>query len=161
MRKDRYDWIINVINVGNILDVDVDRGVVLGRKPFITPDGYERLAVHYKGDRKTYYVHEIVAVIGGMNPTDLTINHIDGNKRNNSIKNLECISMEGNRLHAQLNRLLPSGSRNGNSKLTESDVRDIKKRYGLGEKASSLAREYHVDRTNIWKIISNQTWKHI
>jgi hypothetical protein len=55
---------------------------------------------------KTFSVHRLVAISFIRNNDDTKIvNHIDGNKINNHILNLEWISCKENRMHAEINKL--------------------------------------------------------
>lgn len=53
------------------------------------------------------------------------------------------------------------GERAGRAKLTEEQVRDIRKRYADGETQTELARQFHVDRGNIRFIVTRMHWKHV
>ena len=58
------------------------------------------------GNRGTRNVHRLIASTFIPNPKNLpTVNHIDGNKQNNNIKNLEWASYSNNNLHAYKNSL--------------------------------------------------------
>lgn len=53
------------------------------------------------GKRKTYYLHRLVADAFINNPNNYTtVNHIDGDKSNASIENLEWCSLKQNTIHA-------------------------------------------------------------
>lgn len=70
-------------------------------KPKIDRYGYERIAVSHKGVRKDYLVHRLVAAAFIPNPTNKpTVNHIDGNKRNNDVSNLEWATHSEQKRHA-------------------------------------------------------------
>ena len=63
-------------------------------KPRICRYGYGRMNLYYGGKHTTVPVHRIVAE-AFMGVSELTVNHIDGNKQNNAITNLEfCTSAE-------------------------------------------------------------------
>jgi hypothetical protein len=49
----------------------------------------------------------------------------------------------------------------GTAKLTESDVRTIRKLYASGKRQVSLAATYDVSRNTISLIVRRKTWKHI
>lgn len=53
------------------------------------------------------------------------------------------------------------GSKSNFAKLTEQDVGAIRARSAAGEKTVSLAREYGVDRTLIWQIVTKRAWAHV
>jgi hypothetical protein len=77
-------------------------------KPRPDAQGYLRLALRINGKSEEHLVHRIIAecFLEDFNP-DLTINHIDGNKSNNHIANLECVTQRENNLHAFLTGLNP------------------------------------------------------
>lgn len=54
-----------------------------------------------------------------------------------------------------------AGSKNGNAKLTEEDVLEIRKLLLKGEKKIKIAKMYNVTDTLIGRIAKNKTWKHI
>lgn len=53
------------------------------------------------------------------------------------------------------------GQSNGNSKLTNDEVRCIKKRLKVGTKVSEISKQYHISETNIYYIKKEKTWSHI
>lgn len=71
-------------------------------KPDIDKDGYEIYRIRDKyGNRKTFKCHRLVAFTFIENPNNLPIiNHIDGNKRNNNLSNLEWCTVQQNTRHA-------------------------------------------------------------
>lgn len=70
-------------------------------QPQLNPNGYLQLALNKEGKRKMVYVHIIVAQTFIPNPQEnKTVNHIDGNKRNNKTDNLEWCSYSNNNEHA-------------------------------------------------------------
>ncbi len=65
-------------------------------------NGYHRIKV----GRKAYGAHRLVAIAFIPNPLNKPdVNHIDGNKENNSINNLEWVTKTENMKHAVLNGL--------------------------------------------------------
>ena len=55
---------------------------------------------------------------------------------------------------------IAKGSSNGNSRLTEEQVAEIKRRYVRGQGAA-LAREFGVDKTIVSNIMRGLMWKHV
>lgn len=51
--------------------------------------------------------------------------------------------------------------KNHAAKLNWKKVFDIRKRYGLGELQSKLAREYNVTISTILSVVQNRTWANI
>lgn len=105
-----YEGFYQVSNLGNVRSLDryvknrmsnknIKRGKIL--KSCINKHGY--LAVHLiketKGQTKT--VHRLVANAFIPNPENKPeVNHIDGNKQNNILENLEWVTSSENTLHA-------------------------------------------------------------
>lgn len=69
-------------------------------KPVSTPKGYVRVKIWYGPSYKTRMVHRIVAEAFIPRPEGKTqINHIDGNKTNNQVDNLEWCTQSENMRH--------------------------------------------------------------
>ena len=67
-----------------------------------TPKGYLRVYLYKNGKRKHHKIHRLVAKAFIPNPNNKPqVNHIDGNKQNNSITNLEWVTDEENKLHRE------------------------------------------------------------
>ena len=102
-----------VSNCGRVRSVDryvpdnhnskrIAKGMIL--KPYKTTKGYLKVTL-YKDSKKVYKkcrVHRLVAEAFLDNTDNLPqVNHIDGNKENNNVKNLEWCTQEYNLKHAQ------------------------------------------------------------
>ena len=58
--------------------------------------GYKRIMI----SKKSYLLHRLVAIIFILNPENKEqVNHIDGNKLNNTIENLEWVTNQENQIH--------------------------------------------------------------
>ena len=55
----------------------------------------------------------------------------------------------------------PLGSRNGQSKITETDVIEIRRLASLGWTATKLTKKYPLDRMTISRCIRRETWRHV
>ena len=81
------------------------------RKTCISPKGYENVGLRKDGRYKGFSVHTLVWDYFGDRPRDglkLQIDHIDGNKLNNRIDNLQVITAKENR-RKSIKRDLPTG----------------------------------------------------
>ena len=114
-------------------------------------------------------LHRIIAELFVPNPKKLPcINHIDCNRSNNKISNLEWCTAKENMQHAKKLGRLNVKSRQGEKhflhKLTERQVAYIKKRinndyyHGL---LRELSNRYNVSFTCISSIRLGTSWKHI
>lgn len=71
-------------------------------KQKMTKDGYMRINLSDNGIRKTRQVHRLVlqTFVECHDPNNMQVNHIDGNKTNNEITNLEWVTGKENTRHA-------------------------------------------------------------
>ena len=69
-------------------------------KPAVSGSGYHGLSLSNGKEKKAVQVHRLVAMSFLPNPKKLEIvNHIDGNKTNNALSNLEWNTRKGNAKH--------------------------------------------------------------
>jgi len=87
------------------------------------------------------------------------VNHIDGDKFNNHISNLEWCKNEDNLRHAWVNNLQSYGENRPNSQFTSEQVREIRLRLINGEKVKNLAQEFKVNLESIKRIQQYAAWK--
>lgn len=127
--------------------------------------GYYYARVH-KGNNKniTIYIHKMVALAFIPNPENkLVINHIDGDKTNNVVENLEWVTHQENTLHAmKLGLMNVRGENHPSAKLTEKDVKEIRSIYKKGSREfglGSLGKRFGVKKSVIYNIIHYRTWK--
>lgn len=127
-------------------------------KPMINHWGYSKVAL-YKNKRHYYFIHRLVAnaFIDNPNPDEYNqINHIDGNKLNNCVDNLEWCNNSLNQIHAILNK------KRSQVKLTPEKVIEIREKYNSGIYTfTKLGEEYGVCRKSISNIINKYRWKFI
>ena len=77
-------------------------------------DGYNKVDIYDSGERASKRVHRLVAEAFIPNPDNKPqINHIDGNKLNNDVSNLEWSTCSENMLHAYEHELVPHHSSYG------------------------------------------------
>lgn len=70
------------------------------KKNQMTPDGYHQIKLTSKGKSYTYRVHRLVALAFIDNSENKReVNHIDGNKTNNNVDNLEWTTRSENMIH--------------------------------------------------------------
>lgn len=121
-----------------------------------------------KGYFKTPFVHRVLGILYVPNPNPAKfdqINHIDGNKLNNSIDNLEWCDNEYNQKHARklglYNKNNPgrSGEEHSQVKLREIDVEYIRNHPNIS--GVELAGMFSVSPQTICDIRKNRSWTHI
>lgn len=73
----------------------------------IGENGYKYYRLSQNNSKKMFYAHRLVAEAFLPNPNNLpVVNHIDGNKMNNNVDNLEWISYADNARHAHQTNLI-------------------------------------------------------
>lgn len=128
--------------------------------------GYMHVGLRDGKRAKTFHVHRLVAITFMPNPEGYPqINHIDGNKENNSMTNLEWCTPAQNTRHAIETGLRNScGEMSTQSKLTENEVIEIltclKNNKSRGLK-TRLAMKYGVSRPLIHYISVGIKWAYI
>lgn len=154
-----YEGLYAVDSNGNVYSLVTNAS---RRKRILKPyykNGY--LAVHlYKdGKCKHFYIHRLVAEAFLENKSDYKeVNHIDCNKTNNSVGNLEWCNRARNLKHSYENGLKRQGELHGMSKLKNNEVEEIRKQ--LGRKSQSeLANEFKVSQSTISAIKTGRLWK--
>jgi len=133
-------------------------------RPRINHHGYLRVAFNVNKVTKDFFVHRLIAIAFIPNPHNYaTINHMDGNKLNNDISNLEWCTQPENLSHAHRIGLCDKkGILHHNVKLTEKKVLRIRKLYAEGKlNQYELADKYDVSVPTICNITKNNTWRHI
>lgn len=133
-------------------------------KGYVNRYGYLHTKLCKLGDCKHRTIHRLVAIAFLENPENYKqVNHIDGDKQNNRVDNLEWVSASQNIRHAYDTGLMNSdhlkGENHYNSKLTEQNVKEIREYYKNKELSQrGLAKKYGVGVTTIADIINNKTW---
>lgn len=129
-----YEGLYQVSNLGRVKSLLFNKEKIL--KPALNERGYLHIILNKDKTHKTFRVHRLVANAFIPNPQNKPqVNHIDGNKHNNEVNNLEWCSSKENIEHAYLNKL----SKNKKT-ILQYDMNDIfiKEWDGLREAARSL-----------------------
>lgn len=147
-----------------------NQGNIIGRKPdtlmtcYKNKKGYLKLNIWQHGKRKGVFLHRVVAKTFIPNPKGFPqVNHIDGNKENNAVSNLEWCDDSRNLTHAHKLGLRSSeGNRNGNAKLHDWDVKAMRESYKMGVPTKTLAQLFGVHQTTVQRAISGKRfWKYV
>lgn len=114
---------------------------------------------------KMYYrkVHILVLeAFVGPRPEGMEGCHFpERDTRNNNLENLRWGTKSENYQDRHAHGTHNDGIRNGRAKLTEADVREIRKRLRLGERQVSLAKEFGVSQVKISQIKLGKSWDHV
>lgn len=109
-----YEGLYQVSSFGNVRALPRERiangGIYISKQKLLkacTDCGYKKVVLTKDGFRSTKKVHRLVAsAFLGDNP-NLCVNHIDFNKSNNNLNNLEWVSVLENVRHSRINNRFP------------------------------------------------------
>ena len=111
--------------------------------------GYREILITHNGNRLYILVHRLVAICFLPNPNNYrTVNHLDGNKLNNCIENLEWCSDSSNLIHARDNGLLKT-------KINKEIARNILQEEGT---TREIAVKYGIGKTQVGYIKQGKRW---
>jgi hypothetical protein len=164
-----WEGVYEVSSLANMRRVIGGRSTYSGRPlmPIRLENGYDAVRFRLNGRTSRTLVHAVVvAAFVGPRPRRYEINHLNGIRHDNRLENLEYCTASGNKIHsyAVLNRPKVScaGERNGRAKVNESQVREIRRRYALGDVSQqSLADEFGLSQSVTSQIIRRTIWSNI
>lgn len=135
-------------------------GTIIGKKgnPLKPSNNSQKHYYRVHLGKKFYPVHRLVAIAWIPNPYPETrnqVNHIDGNKANNSKDNLEWVSNSENKHHADMNDL-------SYKKITYKDAEQIRNLYLNSDKKLTyfdLAEMYGISYSMVGYIVRKHSWR--
>lgn len=127
---------------------------------------YRRVKAYFINPNTPTAVHRLVAMAWIPNPMGLPqVNHIDGNKANNHVSNLEWVDNAENQRHSTRTGLHVHhrGEDHPMVKLTEAQAREIKAKVAAPYRGQldDLASEYGVSKYCIFDIKRGKSWKEV
>lgn len=162
--EDSYE----VSNLGTVRSIDriqaKRRGIIKGKiiSYNLNQKGYPQLRFYKNNIKYVRNPHRLVAIAFIPNPNNLPqVNHIDGNKKNNRVDNLEWVSNSCNQKHAYRLGLQPSRAGENNSKtvLTDNQVSAMKIYYNSGKTLLEVSNKFNVSIGIVRNIFYLRTWK--
>lgn len=130
----------------------------------ISPFGYNIIRLCNNGVTKNFRMARLVAQAFIPNPENKPeVNHIDGNKLNDCVENLEWNTRSENMRHADRTglRVMPRGEDHPNTKLTTKKVKRIRKLYKQGMMQKRISKLFDTKQDTVSDIVNFKTWKHI
>lgn len=130
----------------------------------LTVHGYRNVNLQPDGDigRKNMRVHRLVVMTWiGPIPDGMQVNHLDGDKQNCRVENLQiCTAME-NFVHARdvLKNTAIKGEGSPSAKLTELRCAAIRELYSNGWRQQQLGAIFDVSTSLISTVVNQKTWK--
>jgi hypothetical protein len=103
----------------------------------------------------------LLAFVGPC-PDGMECCHTNGNRTDNRLTNLRWDTPKANAADKRAHGTHPEGEGNGNHKLTEQDVRDMRREHRAGRLTYAEAgRRYRLTRSAAKKVIDGSLWSHI
>lgn len=129
----------------------------------VGPAGYKRIRVTDATAKcRCRFVHLLVLyAFKGPCPEGLQGRHLNGNRLDCRADNLAWGTVQENHDDKQRHGTTARGERDGNSKLTETDVREIRRLASQGVFLKEIARRFDISDINATCVVRGDTWAHI
>lgn len=131
------------------------------KKAFVGDRGYVNVILWENNRPKTFLVHRLIAKAFIPNPENKPcVNHIDGNKTNNTLSNLEWVTYSENTLHALETKLkIPElGENVHNAKITNEQAREICELMQAGYRDIEICEKLDVRKNIVGNIRKGVSW---
>ena len=154
-----YEGLYQVSNLGNIKSSSSSQNL----NPSLHSGGYLKIELYKNGKGKYFYVHRIVAEAFIRNQeAKAQVNHIDGNKKHNSVDNLEWATPSENISHAFKIGLLQSPMKgkygNLNPLSKKIDQYSVEGKFiNTWDSISDVVRHFDCARTSIYRCLRGET----
>lgn len=160
----KYDHIIRDLLESGKFSVDSKTGnIYCNLTPQLSNTGYWIYQPRINGRRYILSVHRVVAYsLWGDDILNYQVNHINGDKQNNSPSNLELVTSGENTRHAfRLGLMHPAkGEKHGHTTLTKDQVNEIRCLYSSSNcSQAELSKMFGVSQRTISNIVRHVTWK--
>lgn len=152
---------------GKIWSAPKGRNYIKGRflKPGLDTFGYYVVNLYKNGKHCTYTIHRLILeTYIGPCPKDMEACHNNGNKIDNKLKNLRWDTHSNNQKDAVNHKthVDNSGENHGLSKLTDKNIKAIRKSYKSNElNQYQLANKFNISQPNVSCVINRKIWNHI
>lgn len=131
-------------------------------KQHFSTGGYARISIQRNSEPFTLTISRLVlkAFVGPC-PEGMECRHLDGNQKNNRLDNLRWGTHIENEADKTSHGTRPYGANNVMAKITDDDVREIRRLCESGHKPRDVAKIFGMTQPNISCIARRFTWKHV
>lgn len=161
-----HQGIYQVSNLGHVKRIINGWGTKAGKmlKSRIYNHGYCNVALWSNGQRIDRPVHRLVLeAFVGHRPPGMECRHLDGNKQNNRLDNLQWGTRSENQRDSirHNTKYQPRGEQHGMTKTTAIQIKHVKQLLAKGHMAKEIAAVTGVGIYVIYDVKRNKTWKHL
>jgi hypothetical protein len=130
--------------------------------PDVGKKGHRRVTLYAPGKRLRVLLHRLMLeLFVGPCPDGMEACHGDGNPANNKLDNLRWDTPQGNWLDRRRHGRGCEGRKNASARLTEEEVRTIRRLKDAGCTLRQLADRFQVTTAAISLITTGKTWRHL
>lgn len=124
--------------------------------PYLADHGYRVTQLQLVPVRIRQYLHDMVAAAFiGPRPDGYQVNHIDADRSNNRVDNLEYSTQYDNIHHA-----IALG-RQPHARLSPAIVAEIRASYAATGSYLPMMAKYNLDGAHVWRIVTRRAWRHV
>lgn len=155
-----YEGTYQISNFGRVKSFKRGERIL---KPKLHTGGYLCVILYSNGSGNGRFIHRLVAEAFIRNPQNKsTVNHLDGDKTNNHVSNLQWATQHENNQHAVLTGLIKSGGDDKRASTTDEIARKILAEfipYDADCGLTALAKKYNLTPGTVFRIVHGLRYK--
>lgn len=126
------------------------------------PSGYVHINISANGEKHQVRAHRVIYMAAyGHIPDGMVVDHINNDKSDNRIGNLQLMTAKENSAKAARDGRYPTGEMNGRSKLTVEMRTRLLYDHQHGLSYRQLAQKYGVSKSRVGQIVHEDDWTRI
>lgn len=166
-----YNGIYSVSNLGNVKRIGKgsDNRSIQPKELTKIPSGWQSkylsVCLTYNNKSKKAYIHRLVcqSFLGDPPNDSYQVNHIDGDKHNNNLNNLEWVTPKENQQHRYtILKQTQKGENNPANKYSKNEISRVIELYKTKQYTQrEIARITNIDYRYVNSIVNKKVWKEI
>ena len=172
-----YEGLYKISNMGTIYKYPHSTVYISGEersyeekilRPSISDNGYKKVILNKDKIKRNFNLHRLIAEHFIPNPDNKPeVNHIDGNKLNNNLSNLEWVTTSENALHAvdigyrEISGYTKYKVAQNVRKFNKEEIENIKQLHTDGVSKAKIAKQFGCHYSTIDNIIKGVTYSNI